>query len=165
MAQHQISTSYEIFDQLSGLSQQEQLLVQKAIEARQNAYAPYSGFQVGAAILLDNGEIVTGNNQENAAYPSGLCAERVAVFYANATFPNQKIVKLALAGGKGQLLNDAPISPCGACRQVLLESEWHQKMPFEIIMAGEKQIIKIKSAASLLPFEFNGEALGDEAAS
>jgi cytidine deaminase len=159
MAQHQLITQYEQFNHLQELDSIEQNLVQKAIEARRNAYAPYSDFQVGAALLLDNQIIVVGNNQENAAYPSGMCAERVAMFYANSQYPGVNILKIAIAAGRGETLTPFPITPCGSCRQVMVESEKRQQLQYDVILVGDRQILKIKGAATLLPFEFNSEAL------
>ncbi|NLV38142.1 MAG: cytidine deaminase, partial [Bacteroidales bacterium] len=105
------------------LSKQEKELIEAAKKASLDAYAPYSGFKVGSALLLDNGEILVANNQENAAYPSGLCAERVVLFYANATYPKNRVLSLAVAANKEGIFTENPISPCGSCRQVLLESE------------------------------------------
>ena len=108
---------------LAECSEIEKKLIEAAKEATKKAYAPYSGFKVGAAVLLENGEIISGNNQENAAYPSGLCAERTTVFFANATFPNQKIEALAVAAWHKDRFTNEVITPCGGCRQVLLETE------------------------------------------
>lgn len=129
-------------------------VISEAQKATENSYAPYSKFQVGAAALLDNGMIVKGNNQENIAYPSGLCAERVAVFSANANHPDNAITTLAIAAQTGGLFTEKPITPCGSCRQVLCESEQRQNRPMEIYLYGSKQIIHIKSASELLPLAF-----------
>ncbi|MDR1343961.1 MAG: cytidine deaminase [Tannerellaceae bacterium] len=129
-------------------------LVQSAASATLGAYAPYSKFHVGAAVLLDNGVIVTGNNQENVAYPSGLCAERVALFYAGAAYPGIAVRAIAIAartGGKPVEM----ITPCGACRQVLLETEIRGKRPVKVLLCGEMQTYVIESAASLLPLSFS----------
>ena len=112
----------------------EKNLIDAAKEATSNAYAPYSNFHVGAALLLENGKIVTGNNQENAAYPSGLCAERTAVFYANAQYPDQKIEAIAVAAYYNGQFTDDLISPCGSCRQVLLEVESRYNSPVKILL-------------------------------
>ena len=130
--------------------------MQQAIEIRKSAYAPYSKFRVGAAILLDNGKIVLGSNQENAAYPSGLCAERVAIFYAGANYPNVGFKKLFIsASPEGQIL-DKPIPPCGSCRQSIAEYEIKQEMPIEIyFMGGTGEIYKSDSLKNLLPLLFD----------
>lgn len=134
--------------------------MQKAIEARDNAYAPYSQFFVGAAILLDNGEIITGSNQENASYPSGLCAERTAVYYAGAKYPNSKLLKMAITAASQKQKTDSPIPPCGACRQALAEYEVKQDESIEIYFMGETgKIIKSESLANLLPLVFDKSAL------
>ncbi len=131
-----------------------------AEEAREKAYAPYSNFRVGAAILLENGEIITGNNQENAAYPSGLCAERVAIFFAGSQFPNTKILQLAVTARSENQVLRKPISPCGACRQSIAEYEIKQNHPIEIFFMGETgEVYKANSIKDLLPFLFDGSQL------
>ena len=111
------NTTISVFNGIDNLPAEVQSLMNLAIETRKNAYAPYSKFRVGAAILLDNGKIVLGSNQENAAYPSGLCAERVAIFQAGAIYPNSKIVKLAITAASDTNPTKSPIPPCGSCRQ------------------------------------------------
>ena len=108
-----------------------------AIDTRKNAYAPYSQFKVGCAILLDNNKIVVGSNQENAAYPSGLCAERVAIFQAGAIYPKAKIIKIAITAASENNPTIKPIPPCGACRQSIAEYEFKQDTPIEIYFMGE----------------------------
>ena len=141
-------------------TEQEKKLVDAAKQATSNAYAPYSHFHVGAALLLENGTIITGNNQENAAYPSGLCAERTAVFYANAQYPDQKIVAMAVAAFyKGKFTEDL-ISPCGSCRQVLLEVESRYKSPVRILLYKEENEVYVaESMSSLMPLSFTKDAL------
>ncbi len=130
--------------------------MEKAIEARKNAYAPYSKFSVGAAILLDNNQIVTGNNQENASYPSGLCAERTAIYYAGSQYPDAKILKMALTAGSRVNQTITPIPPCGACRQAIAEYEVKQESPIEIYFMGETgKVVKSNSLANLLPLGFD----------
>jgi cytidine deaminase len=138
------------------LSQVELDLKDQAFEARSKAYAPYSKFTVGAAILLDNGIVVQGSNQENAAYPSGLCAERVAIFYAGATYPDAKIVKMFItASPQNRELKD-PIPPCGSCRQAIAEYEFKQDVPIEIYFMGAVgDIYKSESLKNLLPLIFD----------
>lgn len=149
-----------IFNNLSELEEADQQLIKKAIEAKSNAYAPYSNFKVGAAILLENGEVVTGNNQENAAYPSGMCAERVAIWKVGSQYPNQKILKLAIVASSANKIVDKPVGPCGACRQTLLEYELNQKTPFEVIFMGEVgNVVKVDSIHTLLPFSFDSSFL------
>ena len=150
----------EVFDQLSELAADEQMLLAQATTAMQRAYAPYSGFRVGAALVLANGVIVQGNNQENMAYPSGLCAERVAFFHAGAMHPGEKMVKLAITAGSAQFPSDRPIAPCGACRQSMLEYELNQGEPITLLMRGlEGRIYRVKGIQSLLPLYFNEEGL------
>jgi cytidine deaminase len=141
------------------LTEKEQKVIGEALRAAADAYAPYSGFQVGAALLLDNGELVRGNNQENAAYPDGLCAERVALFSANANFPDSGIEMLAVAAMKDGEFLEEPVYPCGSCRQSLLESENRFKHPIRILMYGRKRIHIARSARDLLPLSFDGSFL------
>ena len=149
-----------VFDNLNELPSDIIELMEQAIEARQKAYAPYSNFYVGAAILLDNGEIVTGSNQENASYPSGLCAERTAVYYAGAKYPNAKMLKMAITAASQNQKTESPIPPCGACRQALAEYEVKQKAPIEIYFMGESgKVVKSESLANLLPLVFDKSAL------
>jgi cytidine deaminase len=141
------------------LSAKEQQLIQSACEAARNAYAPYSGFRVGAALLLSSGEEFTGNNQENAAYPSGLCAERVAMFSANATHPGSGIEMLAVAAMIYEDFLDEPVYPCGSCRQSLLESENRFGKPIRILMFGKNRIHIAHSVKDLLPLSFDASFL------
>ncbi len=129
-------------------------LIEKAKEAAGRAYAPYSKYQVGAAVLLENGKIYTGNNQENAAYPSGLCAERVAIFYAGAQHPDVPVVSIAIAAYTGGKFQEEPVPPCGGCRQVLHEKEAQGKKPMEVILYGSRKIRLLRSASDLLPLPF-----------
>ncbi|GET30913.1 cytidine deaminase [Prolixibacter sp. SD074] len=137
----------------------EQELLQKAREASKNAYSPYSGFKVGAAVLLENGQTVTGNNQENAAYPSGLCAERTALFYASAQFPNVPVSMIAISALKQELLVDNTVKPCGSCRQVMAEFEDRFEKPIRIILDGHDRIEVLNGIDNLLPLRFRKEAL------
>nr|WP_294797404.1 cytidine deaminase [Prevotella sp.] len=132
----------------------EQALVQKAIDATNNSYARYSNFHVGAACLLENGNVVIGANQENAAFPSGLCAERTAIFAAQANHPDQPITTLAIAARNVNGLLKLPISPCGACRQVVLEIEDRYQRPVRILLYGTEGIYVFESIKDLLPFSF-----------
>lgn len=147
---------YKTLDR-SELSEQDRRLEERALEVAQKAYAPYSRFRVGAAVLLANGEIVTGSNQENAAYPSGTCAERTALFWASAQWPDVAVERLAIVA-----INSAGrvpfISPCGSCRQVIMETatRFH---PFPILLMGEEKTILLKDCRYLLPFGFDGSAL------
>lgn len=150
---HEIT--YQRSSNLQGLSNMEQQLVMKAQQAMNQAYAPYSRFKVGAALLLSNGTIVTGNNQENMAYPSGLCAERVALFSAGANHSDAEVVSLVITA-EGELLKPSEIvSPCGACRQVMLETQRRQSKPFRVVLVGQNnEVIIFNSAEDLLPMAF-----------
>lgn len=160
MKKIEVSLSAEIYNNISELSSEDKMLMEKAIEIRKTAYAPYSKFNVGAALLLVNNEIVLGNNQENAAYPSGMCAERVAIWKAGSSFPGIKIKKLAISASSTISKVDKPVGPCGACRQTLSEYEINQKQPFPVIFMGEVgEIVKTESLLSLLPFSFDSSYL------
>ena len=131
-------------------------LKNQAFEARSKAYAPYSKFTVGAALLLDNGVVVKGSNQENAAYPSGLCAERVAIYYAGANYPEAKLVKMFITASPQDRDLELPIPPCGSCRQAIAEYEFKQDVSIEIFFMGAKgDIYKSDSLKNLLPFVFD----------
>lgn len=146
---------YQLFNSLEELPMEDRTLVEKAYSICENAYAPYSKFKVGAAVLLDNNEVILGSNQENIAYPSGLCAERVALFYAGANFPNASVKKICIVA-KGDLIEfDKLLSPCGSCRQVMLETESRQQEPYKVILVSQdKRVIIFSSAKDLLPFAF-----------
>ena len=160
MKQIEIKSSATIFNDISELNTEDLQLMNKAIEARKRAYAPYSKFNVGAALLLENNKIVLGNNQESAAYPSGMCAERVAVWKAGSSYPGVKIKKLAISANSSISKVDKPVGPCGACRQTLSEYEINQKKPFEVLFMGEVgEIVKTDSLLSLLPFSFDSSYL------
>ena len=155
-----IEINLEVFESISDLPSSIQNLMNKAHQASENAYAPYSRFKVGAALQLESGEIIIGNNQENAAYPSGLCAERVAVFHAGATHPNATIVSMALTAKSLNNKVTSPVPPCGACRQVLAEYEVKQETPIAIYFMGETgKIVKANSVKELLPLIFDNSYL------
>ena len=155
-----IETTLEVYNSLEELPSDIQSLMLKAVKSREMAYAPYSKFKVGAAILLNNNEIITGNNQENASYPSGLCAERTAIYYASAKFPEAKMLKMALTASSQNQITDQPIPPCGACRQAISEYELKQKTPIEIYFMGyQGKVVKSKSLADLLPLAFDKSVL------
>ena len=155
MKQISINTTISVLSK-DELSQEETSLMSQAFEARSKAYAPYSKFTVGAAILLDNGIVVQGSNQENAAYPSGLCAERVAIYYAGANYPNAKIVKMFITASPQDRDLEEPIPPCGSCRQAIAEYEFKQDTPIAIFFMGAKgDIYKSDSLKNLLPFVFD----------
>ncbi len=156
MKQINITTTFSVFDSKEELSADLLDLMNQAIEIRKKAYAPYSRFRVGCAILLDNGKIVLGSNQENAAYPSGLCAERVAIFQAGAIYPEAKIIKMAISATSDEKPVLAPIPPCGACRQSISEYEFRQDLPIEIYFMGESgEVYQSDSLKNLLPFMFD----------
>ena len=156
MKQVNITTTFSVFDSKEELSTALLDLMNQAIEIRKKAYAPYSKFRVGCAILLDNGKIVLGSNQENAAYPSGLCAERVAICQAGAIYPEAKIIKMAISATSDEKPVLAPIPPCGACRQSISEYEFKQETPIEIYFMGESgEVYKSDSLKNLLPFMFD----------
>lgn len=135
-------------------SPQMQSLIEQAQQETAKAYAPYSGFSVGAAVLLADGTIVCGSNQENIAYPSGLCAERTAMFYANAHYPDTPPIAIAIAARNKNGMLPRPICPCGSCRQALLESEIRYKKKIKVILYGTQEIYLIDSIADMLPFAF-----------
>lgn len=160
MKKLEIKTTFEVFNTIDDLSSEVKALMQQAIEIRKSAYAPYSKFRVGAAILLDNGKIVLGSNQENAAYPSGLCAERVAIFQAGAIYPDAKIIKLAISAASDNNPTVSPIPPCGGCRQSIAEYEFKQNTPIEIFFMGESgEVYKSDSINNLLPLTFDKTSL------
>ncbi|MFD1603770.1 cytidine deaminase [Flavobacterium artemisiae] len=160
MKEINVTTSFTIFDNLKELPKDIQDLMDQAVEIRKKAYAPYSKFRVGAALLLDNGKIITGSNQENAAYPSGLCAERTAIFYAGSAYPEAKIVRMAITAASDNNPTQAPIPPCGSCRQSIAEYEIKQESPIEIYFMGEiGEVYKSASLKNLLPLMFDKKFL------
>ena len=161
MQSHSISFSFSEFPSREALATEDRILLEHAIAARENAYAPYSKFNVGAALRLGNGEVIIGNNQENASFPSGLCAERVAVFQAGARYPDVTIQCLAISA-KGEHSNEGqPAAPCGNCRQSIHEYEYKQNSPIRIVLQnGDGPIFIINSMADLLPLGFDISHLG-----
>ena len=160
MKELHLKATFKVYEQLSELPAAVFSLMEAAVEARNNAYAPYSRFNVGAAILLENNKIVIGSNQENAAYPTGLCAERVAIFQAGALYPNVKIKTIAITATSQKRKSTNPIPPCGSCRQAISEYESNQDEPIEIYFMGEiGEIIKAESLADLLPLSFDKKNL------
>lgn len=160
MKKVEIKTEITVFESIEELSSGTKLLMEKAIEAKKTAYAPYSKFKVGSALLLENGKIITGNNQENAAYPSGICAERVAIWKASSDYPNQKIKELVITASSSSQITDKPVAPCGACRQALSEYEIKQKDKIEVYFMGEiGKVIKTNSVLDLLPIAFDSSFL------
>jgi cytidine deaminase len=155
-----INSNFTIFEDIDDLPAKIQELVLSAKNIRKNAYSKYSNFSVGVSILLEDDTIVDGSNQENAAYPSGLCAERTAIFYANSNYPHLKIKCLVIVAGSNLKSNSTPIAPCGACRQVIAEYENKQNSEIELYFMGETgKIIHSKSIENLLPFKFDSSFL------
>lgn len=148
-----ITTKIEVYS-YNELNDTDKNIVERAKKATETSYAPYSRFNVGAAVLLENGEIISGSNQENAAFPSGTCAERTTIFYASAHFPGVRFCKLAIAAFTEGDFIEEPISPCGACRQAILEYEKLGGQPIEILLAGRNKVYKINGIRSLLPLSF-----------
>ena len=160
MKQIKIETALTVYESLNELPENIVSLMEQAVIARNNSYSPYSKFSVGAAILLDNNEVVRGSNQENASYPSGLCAERTAIYYAGAQFPKAKMLKMAIIAGSRVKQTTSPIPPCGACRQAIAEYEVKQDAPIEIYFMGETgKVVKSHSLANLLPLVFDKSVL------
>ncbi len=152
------SVVFTEYDSIKELDSGDQTLLNKAEEAALSAYAPYSNFKVGAAILLESGEIVIGSNQENAAYPTGTCAERVALFSASANYPTSKMKTLAIVAKPLDVEMDEVLTPCGACRQAISEYEMNQESPIRIIMSsGTGKILTCDGIDSLLPLKFNAK--------
>jgi cytidine deaminase len=156
-----IEIPYEEFTSVAELPEQEQNLLTIAKEAAEKSYSPYSKFHVGAALLLENDEIITGNNQENAAYPTGLCAERVAFFYSGAKYPDIPIKAVAITAYSEETAVDSPVPPCGDCRQAMIEYEERYGKKIRVIMRGASgKIIVFNQVADLLPFQFDNSDLG-----
>ncbi len=152
---------YEVYDSMDELQPHDAELMRKAHEAARNAYAPYSKFHVGAAVRLANGVVVLGNNIENAAYPSGLCAERVAMFSAMAQYPGEPFEALAVTAWSATKAIEEPVAPCGACRQVMVEVEQASKRPLRVLCQGDTgPIMVFDGIESLMPFIFLDELLG-----
>lgn len=160
MKQKQLVIGYEEYDNSAELVERDRILLDRAKEASARSYSPYSKFSVGAAVLLANGDIVDGSNQENAAYPSGLCAERVALFYAASKYPGQDIEAIAITAVPENFTLKEPVTPCGSCRQVIAESESQQSNPIRIIMSdGNDKVIVINGIRNLLPLLFHLDEL------
>ncbi len=145
---------------LDELPEEDKKLIEQARKSVMSAYSPYSRFSVGAAVLLENGTVMLGNNQENASYPIGLCAERVAVFAAAANYPGVKMKAIAITALSKQFLIDKPITPCGACRQAIAEYEHRYKSSIRLIMVGESgKVLVADSIKQFLPYPFDGDDL------
>ena len=155
MEQKEIHITYSQFGSVEEMNAEDRELVSESIEAMSGAYAPYSHIHVGAAVRLSNGQIVRGANQENAAFPSGLCAERTAMFAASSKYPDKDMLSIAIAGGVHGRLGSTPASPCGACRQVMAQYQTKSGKPMSIIMVADGKILKFEKVDDLLPMIFN----------
>lgn len=155
MTTKEINISYLEYSSLDEMDSEDRTLAVAAIDAMKGAYAPYSHFHVGAAVRLSNGKIVTGANQENAAFPSGLCAERTAMFSASATYPDKGMTSIAIAGGVLGKLGSNPATPCGACRQVMAQYQTKSGNPMSVIMVSSDRIWKFEKVEDILPLIFN----------
>ena len=156
MKEIKIYSNFKVFDSINELPSQIIQLFKEAKLTRESAYSEYSEFSVGAAVLLENGEIICGSNQENASYPSGLCAERTALFYANSKYPKIKIREIAIIAGSINKINNNPVAPCGSCRQVISEYQTKQNADIGLYFMAEKgKIIYTDSINNLLPFKFD----------
>lgn len=152
----EISIRMYLYEELSDSDKQ---LIEAAKEATKRSYAPYSHFNVGAAVLLEDGTIVAGSNQENAAYPSGLCAERTTLFHAGSQYPNKAVTTLAIAASNSEGFTELPVTPCGACRQVLLETEMRYKRPIRVLMYGTAFTYEVLGTKDLLPLSFTDKSM------
>ena len=160
MKKNKFSFEFEEYSSIDELTKADVELMKRAVEAADNAYAPYSHFRVGAALRLDSGKIITGNNQENVAYPSGLCAERVAFFHASSNYPDAGIEAVAITAKAENFEISEPVTPCGSCRQVMSETENRQKKKIRVLLMGEYgKIFAIDSVEDLLPLMFKAEGL------
>ena len=155
MTSKEIRIVYNEYESLDQLELRDRELAQAAIEATKGSYAPYSNFNVGAAVRLDNGQIVKGSNQENAAYPSGICAERTAMFYASANYPDNAMTAIAITASQNGTLCDNPATPCGSCRQVMAQYQTKGGQPMEILLIGGKKIWKFSKVDDVLPLIFD----------
>lgn len=160
MKEQQFNFSYQVYDDVKHLTKQDAWLLNEARNITGQAYAPYSRFHVGAVAMLENGEVVAGTNQENASYPVGICAERVLLGSAATLHPHVAITTMAISYNSDEIKSDHPISPCGMCRQSLLEYETRTKKPIRLILGGQEgKIFIIESAKFLLPFAFTSNEL------
>ncbi len=155
MIEKEINIKYTEFKDFEELETRDRELVEAAIAAMDSAYAIYSHFHVGAAVRMSSGAIVTGSNQENAAYPSGLCAERTAMFAANAHYPDESMLAIAVAGGVDGKLSSNPASPCGACRQVMAQYQTKAGQPMRVLLVACDHVLVFEKVDDLLPMIFN----------
>ena len=155
MTNKELKIAYKEYDNIEQLDPQDLELAKAAIDAIKGSYAPYSRFNVGAAIRLEDGEILKGANQENAAYPSGICAERTVLFYAGASRPEKAVSCIAIAASQEGKLCNSPVTPCGACRQVMAQTQLRGGIPMNIILVGANKIWRFEKIEDLLPFTFD----------
>ena len=155
MTNKEIKIAYKEYDSIEQLEAMDRKTAEAAIEAMKLSYAPYSEFNVGAAVMFEDGEIVKGSNQENAAYPSGICAERTAMFYASATYPESTFTSIAIAASQQGTLCENPATPCGACRQVMSQYQLKGGKPMSILLVGGARIWKFEKVEDLLPLMFD----------
>ena len=155
MTNKEIKIGYREYESVSALPAADKELADAAIQAIDNAYAPYSRFNVGAAVMFEDGEIIKGSNQENAAYPSGLCAERTALVYASASRPEKKMAAIAIAAAQNGEICKNPVTPCGACRQVMVQYQTKSGRPMKVILAGADKVWVFEKVDDLLPFIFD----------
>ena len=160
MEKIKLTLEFEVYEPDGELPESDHQLLKMAAEAAEKAYAPYSLYKVGAAVRLQSGTIITGNNQENVAYPSGLCAERVALFYASANYPGDNPVAIAIRAKAVSFEVNDPVTPCGACRQVMMEAENQNEHKIRVLMQGEDgKIFVSRSVENLLPISFRADGL------
>ena len=155
MTNRQIKINYEEYASIEEMNAEDRELASEAIKAMGGSYAPYSHFNVGAAVRMSNGQIVRGANQENAAFPSGLCAERTAMFAAGARYPDKDMLSIAIAGGVMGRLGSEPATPCGACRQVMAQYQAKSGKPMTVLMVASGRILKFSRVDDILPLIFN----------
>ena len=155
MTNKELKIAYQEYNSLAELEQEDRRLAEAAIEATALSYAPYSNFNVGAAVMYEDGDIVKGSNQENAAYPSAMCAERTTLFYASSNRPEAAMKALAIAAAQNGVLTKSPVTPCGACRQVMAQYQTKSGIPMEVILVGSDKILKFSKVEDLLPFIFD----------
>lgn len=155
MTSKEIKIVYQEYSSMDQLCDTDRKAAEEAIEAMKGSYAPYSRFNVGAAVVLEDGEILRGANQENAAYPSGLCAERTALFYAGANRPDKAVIAIAIAAGQDGKLCASPATPCGACRQVMAQYQLKGGRPMTVLLLGAEKILRFEKVDDLLPLIFD----------
>ena len=155
MTNKEIKIAYREYESLAQLDAEDKDLAQAAVDATAQSYAPYSNFNVGAAVLFEDGVVVKGANQENAAYPSGLCAERTALFYASASRPDKAMTAIAIAAGQNGELCKNPATPCGACRQVMAQYQTKSGRPMRVLLIGAERIWRFEKVDDLLPLIFD----------